>query len=173
MSSTAEMPNETHDWEKALTNLREQADRDFPSAWIPDEPGAELYGVLRSIKPAVRTTYGPVPVLELEDPRTHTSFSLWLLHTVLRRSVWRLKPVVGELMYVRYDGRVKPEGGGTAYEGYTVLVDRPDQGDEVDWEAIAKRYDPDVFEEREPEITRGPDEDLPGAPGPDDDDIPF
>ena len=169
------MPNESYDWDGLRQRFREQADRGYPDAWVPKEPGEELIGVLVGIKPAVRTSWGPVPVLELEDPQTHASSSLWLLHAVLRRSVWRLKPAVGEMMYVRYDGRVKPESGGMAYESYTVLVDRPDENTEVDWEKIAQRYDPGALDdEDDPQITPGPPDDEQLAPPYDEsDDIPF
>ena len=65
-----------------------------------------------------------------------------------------------------------------AYESYTVLVDRPDENTEVDWEAIAQRYDPGALDdEADPQITPGPPDDqyLSGqlAEGPDEDDIPF
>jgi hypothetical protein len=142
--------------------LREQADRGFPAAWIPNEPGDELCAVVTGIKPAVRTSYGPVPVLELEELGTSATWSLWLVHTVLRREVWRARPAAGETLYVRYEGRIQPEGGGAAYEGYTVLVDRPDQGTEVDWAALARRYDPDVAAEDDPPSPAAEhDEDIP------------
>lgn len=135
--------NETED---TLARLREQADRGFPTAWIPDDPGQELVGVVVGIKPAVRTSYGHVPVLEVEELRTRTPWSVWLVHVVLRRAVWRARPGVGETILIRYDGRVHPEGGGAPYEMYRVIVDRPDEGNEVDWQAIARRYDPDTLD---------------------------
>lgn len=134
-------------WRETEARLREEADRDYPAAWIPEEPGDELAGTITAIRPAVRTSYGPVPVVELEELGTHARHSVWLLHAVLRREMARARPVPGETVLIRYLGRVQPEGGGAAYEAYKVVVDRVEQGDEVDWRAIAARYDPDLAEE--------------------------
>jgi len=165
------------DWNSTVGRLREQASKGFGKSWIPEKPGDELVGYVRAVKPAVRTPYGSVPVLELEEPNG-TAWSLWLLHTVLRREVWRVRPIAGELLYVRYDGKITPDSGGAAYESYSVLVDRPESNEPIDWEAIARHYDPDAFEDAPPEITRGPDRDVaagPGIPAPeaDEEDIPF
>jgi hypothetical protein len=136
--------SDVHDETRA--RLREQADKEFGSAWIPGDAGEELVGVITAIKPAVHTSYGHVPVVELEELGSHVQWSLWLLHTVLRREVWRARPAVGETMLVRYLGRVHPDGGGPAYESYKVVVDRPDEGNEIDWQAIANRYDPETLD---------------------------
>src|SRR4051812_22742872 len=58
-------PDETYPWDEVLGRLREKADRGFPAAWVPQQPGAELIGIVRAVKPGVRTPYGPVPVLEI------------------------------------------------------------------------------------------------------------
>lgn len=133
------MPNETHDWDDTRSKMRAAADRGNPQAWMPDKPGDDMLAVVTAIKPGVRTAFGRVPVLELQDP-VGAPWSLWLLHTVLRREVIRARPVVGETLYVRYEGQVRPEGGGAAYENYTVLVDRPDQNGDLDWNQIAAQY---------------------------------
>jgi hypothetical protein len=120
--------------------LREQADREYPTAWIPEQPGDELVGVVRAVRPAVHTAYGPVPVVEVEQLGTRAGWSIWLTHTVLRREFIRRRPVPGETLLVRYLGRVQPETGGAAYESYRVVVDRPDENSDVDWRGIAGRY---------------------------------
>jgi hypothetical protein len=128
------------EWEETAARLREQADRDYPQAWIPEAEGDELVGVVAGVKPAVQTTYGPVPVVEVEDG-LHAGWSVWLTHTVLRREFERQRPVLGETILIRYLGRVTPDGGGPAYESYRLVVDRPDQNSDVNWTAIADRYD--------------------------------
>jgi hypothetical protein len=120
--------------------LREQADREYPSAWIPEQPGDEIIGVVKAVRPAVHTAYGPVPVVEVEQLGTHAGWSIWLTHTVLRREFVRRRPVPGETLLVRYLGRVLPETGGAAYESYRVVVDRPDENSDVDWHGVAARY---------------------------------
>jgi hypothetical protein len=163
-------PDETYPWADVAARLRAKADRGFPEAWMPQAPGDELVGVVQAIKPTVRTSYGPVPVLEIEQPGPNgKTWSVWLLHTVLRREVWRQEPAIGETIYIRYDGRVKPEAGTSAYESYTVLVDRPDQNTEINWRELAEQYDPGVLEPQG--LTPGPGHDYP--PADEADDIPF
>jgi hypothetical protein len=133
--------------EETRARLREQADRGYPQAWIPEQAGDEIAGVITAVRPAVRTSYGPVPVVELEELGGATPWSVWLIHTVLRREFLRQRPSLGERILVRYLGRVTPDGGGAAYEAYRLVVDRADQGDEVDWASITHRYDPDLAAE--------------------------
>jgi hypothetical protein len=128
------------EWDETAARLRERADRDYPQAWIPEAEGDELVGVVIGVQPAVATSYGPVPVVEVEDG-LHTGWSVWLTHTVLRREFERQRVALGETILIRYLGKVTPEGGGPAYESYRLVVDRPDQNTDVDWTAIAERYD--------------------------------
>jgi hypothetical protein len=154
--------------EETRERLRAAADAGFPAAWIPEEAGDEIAGVITAVRPSVGTSYGPVPVVELKELGASVRWSLWLIHTVLRREFVRQRPAVGETILVRYLGRVKPEGGGAAYEAYKLVVDRPDQGDEIDWTAIAARYDPDVAAEQAAGQNR-PDEPPPYG----DQDVPY
>lgn len=146
--------------EETRERLRQQADREYPQAWIPAAEGDELLGVVTAVRAVVHTSYGPVPVVELEDA-VRASWSLWLVHTVLRREFERQRPAVGETILIRYLGKVVPESGGAAYESYRLVVDRPDQNTDVDWRGIAARYDPD---EAEP---------APVLPAVDDESVPF
>jgi hypothetical protein len=114
------------------------------------------------VKPAVRTAYGPVPVVELEQLGTHAAWSVWLMHAVLRREFERQRPAIGEAVLVRYLGRAQPDGGGDPYEVYRVVVDRPDENTDVDWTAIAARHG----DESEPAPTPTPANEA-------DDEIPF
>src|SRR5262245_647891 len=129
-------------WEETAARLREQADRGYADAWIAKEPGEELFGVLVSVKAAVATQFGPVPVCELETD-TGARWSLWLTHTVLRNDFLRQRPVLGERLLVRYLGRVRPESGGPPYDNYRLVVDRVDENTDVDWNGIADRYGDD------------------------------
>jgi hypothetical protein len=147
-------------WDEARERLREVADREYGQAWIPAAEGDELAGVITAIRPVVHTTYGSVPVVELEELGVRATWSVWLVHTVLRREFVRQRPVVGETVLIRYLGKVTPEGGGAAYESYRLVVDRPDEGNEVDWAAIAERFDPDLARQ-------------PAPSAPDDESVPF
>jgi hypothetical protein len=144
-------------WEDTAARLREQADRDYPQAWIPQAEGDEVAGVITAIRPVVHTSFGPAPVVELEALGVHTPWSVWLVHTVLRRSFERQRPVVGETVLIRYLGKVQPDGGGAPYENYRVIVDRPDVGNDVDWHGIAARYGDDAG----PQLPPADDESVP------------
>lgn len=119
------------------TRLREQADRAWPEAWKPVQPGDEIVGTVIAIRASVATAYGNVPVIELEELSTGRPAAVWLIHTVLRREFARAKPTPGETVLVRFKGRVQPTGGGPIYADYKVVVDRLDQAADVDWNAIA------------------------------------
>jgi hypothetical protein len=121
--------------------LREQADREWPEAWKPRQPGDEIVGTVTAIRPAVGTAYGPVPVIELAELGTGRPVAWWLIHTVARNEAARVRPALGESILVRYLGRVQPDGGGPSYASYKLAVDRPDEGSEIDWSAIAEPED--------------------------------
>src|SRR5215471_6912954 len=145
--------------------LRAAADRGYPQAWIPEEPGDEIAGVVTSVRPAAPTAYGSVPVVELEELGGPTPWSVWLVHAVLRREFVRQSPQPGEAILIRYLGKVQPEGGGAAYESYKLVVDRPTEGNEVDWTRLAARYDPDLL--------AGEPSDRRELPPLEDEDVPF
>jgi hypothetical protein len=155
----------TSEWDETAARLREEADRDYPDAWIPKAEGDELLGRIVSLRPAVQTAYGPAPVVELEDP-LGTTWSVWLLHTVLRRAFERERPALGELVLIRYVGKVQPDGGGPAYEHYRLVVDRKAEGGEPDWVGMAERYGDESAADR---VARDNDD----RPPPGDEDVPF
>jgi hypothetical protein len=125
--------------DETLARLRAAADREFPQAWIPEQPGDELAGTVTAVRPAVRTAYGPMPVVEVEQLGTRAAWSVWLIHTVMRREFTRHRPTLGETVLVRYLGRVQPEGGGAPYESYRLVVDRPDENSDVDLDGGGRR----------------------------------
>jgi hypothetical protein len=127
------------EWEETAARLRERADLGYPDAWIPKEPGEELLGVVASVRPAVQTSYGAVPVVELVDA-VGAPWSVWLVHTVLRNEFLRQRPRLGERVLIRYLGTARPESGGAPYESYRLVVDRVDENTDVDWTGIATRY---------------------------------
>lgn len=140
-------PNEGHDWDKAARDtyqrLRERADADAPPAWKPTEPGDELFGCFVDLNAAVPTKFGPAPVVAIAQPSGDV-VSVWLLHSVLRREFERARPAIGENLLIRYLGTVQPDGGGSAYESYSLVVDRTSAP--VTWDEIAKRYDEGAVE---------------------------
>jgi len=163
MTSTVDPPNENDVafWDEVRARLAAEADRGTPAAWMPEEPGDELFGVFVAFNPAAPTKFGPAPVATIRDA-TSTTWSLWLLHKVLRLNFERQRIALGERVLVRYLGSVRPEGGGNAYDNYAVIVDRPPSGS-PDWDAVARRYNDDAeLDERRPNEPPPPgDEDIP------------
>ena len=135
------MPNETHDWQDTYARLNALADADNPASWMPEVAGEELFGEIIGVNEAAPTKFGSSPVVTIRKPDGE-HVSLWLLHTVLRREFERHEPKIGELVLVRYQGRVTPGGDGNDYESYAVLLDRTQL--DVDWKRIAARYGDDL-----------------------------
>jgi hypothetical protein len=155
-----------------LERLRAEAEKEFPPAWRPDQADQpqEIVGRFVELNPSAHTAFGPVPVVTLEGPQGGMR-SVWLHHTVLYNAFIRLRPEIGETVYIHYLGKVEPKGGGARYADYRVAVDRPEAARTADWNLIAASKDGTGVEQpatadsgRDPEFT---------PPAPADDDIPF
>ena len=121
------------DWpNEAETRLREEASKDFPDAWIPSEQEPELSGIFERLSSGT-TAYGKawIAVFRMKDG---TERAVWLLHTVLRNELARVKPAPGELVLIRWEGK-KQSGSGSSYDSYRVVVDRPET--EASWNEIS------------------------------------
>lgn len=144
--------------------LRQQADQPAPEAWKP-APGEWTAGVVRHIEMRP-TRFQPVPVVTIAN-ENGIEQSVWLLHTVLRNEFRKARIMPGELVFIRYDGKREPEGGGSAYDHYTVRVDRAEQP--FDWTIV------DAIEgghQQGSSSSPGADY-MPSSPVADDEDIPF
>lgn len=144
--------------------LRQRAAEATPPSWVPEVPGEELFGMLVDVNESAPTKYGSAPVATIRKPDGELA-SLWLLHAVLRRELERARPMIGEYLLVRFQGKVQPEGGGNSYASYSVVVDRDKRP--LDWSAIANRYGDDL----DPGILPPSGDVTP--PPPADEDIPF
>jgi hypothetical protein len=137
-------------------------DEGYPQSWRPEKDDGDspnpLIGTFVEMTSAT-TAYGPcwVMVVELDDK---TRRSVWLIHTVLRNELSRVRPEPGERIGVKYLG--KQGEGATGYIGYRVKVDRP-QGKAFDWDKMGAQPEPD------PDLPDVPVMDEP----PHDDDAPF
>ena len=64
------------------------------------------------------------------------------LPTVLRRKMLEAAPSVGSAFQLRYEGTVKPEGGGNAYKDWTLVTEAmiegadPSKSDQELWNSI-------------------------------------
>jgi hypothetical protein len=139
-----------------VERLRERASREFPKAWVPEQPGEELAGELDRYESGT-TAYGEqtIAVLRTLDGAER---AVWLIHAVLRDEFAKLQPRPGELVLIRYLGKREPAGGGSAYVSYRLEVDRPDAV--PDWAAVGG--EPAQISDPPPEQgVGGPDEDIP------------
>ena len=166
--SEALVTDETAPWQEIYDRLNQQADQENPPGWQPENEGEELFGQVIKVNEAAPTKFGSAPVVTIRKPSDEL-VSLWLLHTVLRREFIRAKPSLGEWVLVRYTGRVQPDGGGSAYETYTVVLDRKEGA--LDWGSIGEMYGDNMTSE--PPSTTQTDAPLPAGTPEADDDIPF
>lgn len=108
-----------------LKELDEQGE--FPSRWDP-QVGDAIIGIVRRYTDVELEKSGltRLCVVEREDGEVET---LFLSPTVLKSEFWRLKPKIGERVFVRYLGTPK----GKDYKKFVVRCpDRP-QEEEPDW----------------------------------------
>lgn len=115
---------------------REKLDEQYPENWKPD-PNDELVAIVQSTHIAV-VEGDPRRVAVVRDTSTGEKLSIWMTK-VLMSQFARLGARVGDLIAIRYEGKVAPEGGGNEYHNYTVrLGDRP-VGTALDWSDPAQR----------------------------------
>jgi hypothetical protein len=109
--------------------LAERAAGPRPESWRPDKPELAhpnpLAGVLLRVVDGPDRGYGPTKIAELRDVDGR-DWAVWLLGQILRQEFLERgsAPAPGELVAVRYEGRIQPEGNGAPYNGYRVVVDR-------------------------------------------------
>lgn len=108
-----------------LKALDEQGE--FPGRWDP-QTGDSITGVVRRYTDVDLEKSGltRLVVIEREDGEVET---LFLSPTVLKSEFWKLKPRIGERVFVRYLGTPK----GKDYKKFVVrCLDRPEEAD-PDW----------------------------------------
>jgi hypothetical protein len=140
--------------------LAERASAARATSWRPQVKGNghpnPLAGVLVRLEHAT-TSYGRCGVIVLRAPDGQ-EWRVWCLHAVLKDELRAAAPRVGELVAIRYEGRVEPTNGGSAYERFCVLVDREEAA--PDWDQLAG--EPGLPEHgAEPERAAGPGDAIP------------
>jgi hypothetical protein len=125
--------------------MREKLEAGYPVPWIPNENGdtEEIIGTFVRLERAPTRSYGMQWVMILAELETRAERSVWLLHTVLRNELSKLKPVTGETVGVRWLGKKTPAGGGQDYDDYRVVVDR-EPGTAANWDAVGGQGAPPV-----------------------------
>jgi hypothetical protein len=106
--------------------LVERTVSERPTSWRPDQPELEhpnpLVGLLARVDTG-HTSFGARTIAVVRDPAGR-EWGVWLLHKVLADEFAEQAPKIGELLAIRYLGRVQPDGDRPAYVRYRVVVDR-------------------------------------------------
>jgi hypothetical protein len=106
--------------------LGERASADTPTTWRPNGPDEHpplLVGVMESREPGPDFGYGPHDVVVLRTPAGER-WSVFLMHQVIREEFDRKQPRPGDLIAVKYEGRVQGGQGASGFEKYRLEVDR-------------------------------------------------
>ena len=136
--------------------LGERLNADPPTSWRPDKPELEhprvLVGVLVGQESSGPVGYdGRSTTIAVIRTPEQGDWAVWLWTSVLREEFETLSPQPGELVAIRYEGRVEARDGRPAYEKHSVIVDR--DGVAVEWGAPGgETASPDAVEETVPEV---------------------
>lgn len=105
---------------------QEAAENGYAEAWRPT-PGDVLTGTLAGVEMIDPGGNGPYPVVTLQTPAGERNVHAF--HSVLRRSLARRAPKIGDEVTITYLGE-RPGGKNGTYHDYKV---RGGQGQEFDW----------------------------------------
>lgn len=133
-----------------LKELDEQGE--YPDRWDPEE-GEEIRGIVRRYTDVDLEKSGltRLCVVEKENGDVQT---LFLSATVLKSEFWKLRPRIGERIFVRYLGKPK----GKDYKKYVVrCLDRP-QEENPDWGDEGQIIGGQVQEASRPQPVADPDD---------------
>lgn len=115
--------------------VREMLDQGYPETWNWEEHGPEVVGYAVR-KEVGQTVNGPcdILILKVKNPDTgeYEHRSVWLFHTALVSKMYRLRPMIGDLVGIRQLGEREPQGGGRPYMDYNVVV-YGQKGGALDW----------------------------------------
>lgn len=99
-----------------------------PESWKNEKPGDQIIGRFRRLERGT-TTYGDCWIVVLESLRSPGRLaSVWLFNTTLFNEFKRARPRSGEVVLVRYEGKVERQGA-QPYHLWKVVVDRPDEAE--------------------------------------------
>lgn len=120
--------------EDRLEDLREQAEHEYPTSWVPEAAGDEIGGELVRYERGT-TRRGEehwIAVLRAPD---ESERSVWLLHTALLGQFKDKRPKPGEAVLIRFEGK-RESAAGVSYAAYRVEVARDPV--EPDWDKPAE-----------------------------------
>ena len=152
------MPND-------ITAFRQEAERDFPKSWRPDQDGPNpLVGEFVRWDTGT-TDYGDRLILVVRD-EDGDEWSVWCIHNALEAAVKRERPKPGELVYIEHEGLKKSQRTGREYHAYKLRTNRQVQ---PNWDALEDDLELPVtvpvsdepVEQVEPADTKAADDDEP------------
>lgn len=103
---------------QAMDALKEGLEDDYPPSRIL-EPGDAMVGEIEGLSKG-QTKMGPAHILVLRTERGLES--LWILHSVLKNELARIRPGVGEVIAIKYLGKQKTKDGQRDFHNYRVAV---------------------------------------------------
>jgi hypothetical protein len=130
--------------------LAEAADQEFRPAWKPDrddDAPNPLVGEVVGFSKAHTADYGEKDIATIRQVDTGDEWAVWLLHAALVAAFAREKPVVGDLVFIRFDGVKVSESSGRQYKAYSLKVER--QAQAPDYDRLAEASPPRVNDDGE------------------------
>lgn len=107
-----------------LEEMRQQADwkKEARNAEEYDlQEHGELFGEIVDYRSDVATVHGSVDLLYFADAETGVIYSVMVAHTALKSGLQEQGAEVGQMVYVRSEGKVTSRSGAEYYD-YTVVV---------------------------------------------------
>jgi hypothetical protein len=149
-----------------LERARARLDEDRPEAFKFVHEGDEIAGVVTALQVAdLGGEYGPTRVLVLDTGTQKRA--VWLFHEALSSRLAQLKPKIGDVIAIRYEG-LRSAASGRSYHGYRVAADRDEPG--FEWET---RREQEAPPRQDVPPQRAPSGGWPEERNPFDDDPPF
>ena len=119
-----------------FAEAREKLDEGQAPAWKPVKDPAhprEVVGRVVKIERVTIATGDSAPVVTLEDEHGRL-FSIWLWHTTLLSGFQRMRPALGDVVAVRYEGEQQSEASGRRFHKYSVGRAGAAPATEFDWD---------------------------------------
>jgi hypothetical protein len=115
-------------------DFAKRLDEDFAPAWIPENPGDRIVGVLLRYDEGP-SAYGPQKIAVLDTDEG--PLAVWLFAAALKQKFGQLGPRPGERIAIKFEGERKSASTGFRYKSFRVAVDRAEEQTAPDFDAWA------------------------------------
>lgn len=120
----------------AIDDAVERAKKGYAEAWIPENEGDLIAGIVVEISSMVnKFDDKPYPIVTVR-PKNGVDRAIHALGTVLHNEIVKQKPAVGDALAVVYLGEAEGDAG--SYKRFRVTVGRP-EGTTIDWSMFEER----------------------------------